>query len=263
MLDKKLVKLAALFMEFPRLKLKQGVILNYHSICDDLDMEINIDISTFEWQMQFLKSHFDIVPLGEECMSKGKISITFDDAYMNFKTNALPILTRLDLPVTLFVPTNFILNGLLPLSKSPVHAAKFLKPLEWADLVQMSKLKNVRLGLHSHYHKRYDEMNVVEISEDIKISKQLFEKQLGLIPEIFAFPQGMLNKISLNVVLKEFKSVYGLNFNSKLLTTSHPQTMIRQSILKSDGRFFFKRKINGYLRDEDKIKSLIKSLKQH
>lgn len=262
MLNKKLVKLAALFTESTKRKLSQGVILNYHSICDDLNMEINIGISTFEWQMHFLKRHFDIVPLGEECMSKRKISITFDDAYMNFKANALPILNRLDLPVTLFVPTNFIQNGFLPLSKSPVNAAKFLNPLGWDDLVQLSKLKNVRLGLHSHYHKRYDEMSVVEIAEDIKISKQLFEKHLSLVPEIFAFPQGMLNETSLNVVLKEFKSVYGLNFNLKLLTKAYPQAMIRQSILKSDSHFFFKRKINGYLREEDKIKSIIKSLKQ-
>jgi peptidoglycan/xylan/chitin deacetylase (PgdA/CDA1 family) len=69
----------------------------------------------FERQMQYLAARFHVVALSDVlgAVQKGTplpedaVLLTFDDAYTDFGTTAWPILKRLGLPATLFVPTAY------------------------------------------------------------------------------------------------------------------------------------------------------------
>jgi peptidoglycan/xylan/chitin deacetylase (PgdA/CDA1 family) len=69
----------------------------------------------FEEQMAMVRSHYRAISLpellaaqrGERTLPRRAILITFDDGYRDFRENAWPILKRLGLPVTLFVPTAY------------------------------------------------------------------------------------------------------------------------------------------------------------
>jgi peptidoglycan/xylan/chitin deacetylase (PgdA/CDA1 family) len=58
-------------------------------------------------QVQWLKKYFDIVVLdqlfGDYAQINGKVAITFDDAYQSVFDHAVPVLTSLSVPCTIFV----------------------------------------------------------------------------------------------------------------------------------------------------------------
>jgi peptidoglycan/xylan/chitin deacetylase (PgdA/CDA1 family) len=74
--------------------------------------------SAFEEQMRHLAARYDVVSSWDlvralregTTLPKRAVIITFDDAYRCFKDTAWPILRRLGLPVTLFVPTHYPSN---------------------------------------------------------------------------------------------------------------------------------------------------------
>lgn len=69
----------------------------------------------FEWQMRHLAAHYRVVSLSEVLeaqrggrpLPRGAVLLTFDDAYVDLRDHAWPVLRRLGLPVTVFVPTAY------------------------------------------------------------------------------------------------------------------------------------------------------------
>lgn len=98
-------------------------VLTYHRVADSaltptLYPRVTVHPRVFEQHMRFLSQHYRVVSMDEVLrmkrgeqqasrLSKPAVLITFDDAYCDFAENALPILQRYHLPVTLFVPTAF------------------------------------------------------------------------------------------------------------------------------------------------------------
>jgi len=101
-----------------------AVILMYHSIAGadatgSIDPDNRMDPAEFERQMSFLASHRTVVSMdrvadavrGRADLAPGSVAITFDDGYMDNLTVAAPVLARLGLPATLYLPTSYIDTG--------------------------------------------------------------------------------------------------------------------------------------------------------
>lgn len=95
-------------------------IINYHRILEHQDpfLEPEPDIKTFSWQMEALASCFNVmslhdavVAIHENRVPPRAVCITFDDGYRSTHDLALPVLTRLGLPATVFVTTGFLDGG--------------------------------------------------------------------------------------------------------------------------------------------------------
>ena len=103
---------------------EQLIIFNYHRIRpDDAGFEANFeqdvydtDASTFAAQMRWLKANTEVISLSEllrrlaapRPRPRPAALLTFDDGYIDNFTIAYPILRELELPATLFVPTQLI-----------------------------------------------------------------------------------------------------------------------------------------------------------
>jgi peptidoglycan/xylan/chitin deacetylase (PgdA/CDA1 family) len=80
----------------------------------------SLDAREFEAQMSWLKANFDVVSLdeivrGQARIDKHQVAITFDDGYYNNIDTVMPIMAKLELPMTWFVTTDFVDNPeLLP-----------------------------------------------------------------------------------------------------------------------------------------------------
>jgi peptidoglycan/xylan/chitin deacetylase (PgdA/CDA1 family) len=89
----------------------KAAILCYHRIIDGPRSALNVAPWRFRQQMNFLRLHFQVVPLssliatlrdGGE-FAAPTVAITFDDGYRDNLTEAAPILQEFGLPATLFV----------------------------------------------------------------------------------------------------------------------------------------------------------------
>lgn len=104
-------------------KTKNGIdmiFLAYHSVPVDSVKYPGLEVSksNFEKQIRFLKKYFDIIDidtalglLKNNDEYKNKVVITFDDGYLDNYTNAYPILNKYNLPATIFLTVDPILNN--------------------------------------------------------------------------------------------------------------------------------------------------------
>ncbi|MDQ2805596.1 MAG: polysaccharide deacetylase family protein [Chloroflexota bacterium] len=96
-------------------------LIAYHRIAmpgnpDLADSLIDAYPNDFEEQLHYLAEHYTVVSAWDvvRALREGyslpphALVITFDDGYCCFRDTALPILQRLGLPVTLFIPTAFL-----------------------------------------------------------------------------------------------------------------------------------------------------------
>lgn len=104
---------------FRMLNKKRLLILCYHGICSSVDCPPNyaqIPVDRFEWQLQFLKKHYNIISMSElikcqrekRAFPKNAALITFDDGFMNNYEYAFPLLKEYKLPATIFLTVDYI-----------------------------------------------------------------------------------------------------------------------------------------------------------
>lgn len=104
------------------------LILVYHRVHEPhrgklsfLSETLAVSPARFDAQMGFLSRHYRVMPLAEALRSldeasasaKDAVVITFDDGYRDNLTDALPALSRYELPATIFVATDHIGTGTL------------------------------------------------------------------------------------------------------------------------------------------------------
>ena len=102
------------------------IVLNYHRIGNPNETQydplvFSATANEFEWQLGYLKRHFDIATLDDVvAMATGNkplraaVLITFDDGYRDNYTLAFPRLRAAGVPATFFLPTAFIGSDRLP-----------------------------------------------------------------------------------------------------------------------------------------------------
>jgi peptidoglycan/xylan/chitin deacetylase (PgdA/CDA1 family) len=99
---------------------EQSVILMYHRIVSPaltseyVEPGMYVKPATFKMHLSILDKFFNVVSLQELTDNSHKRSkkplcaITFDDGWLDFYTNAYPLLQNKKIPATVFIPTDFI-----------------------------------------------------------------------------------------------------------------------------------------------------------
>lgn len=123
LLKRSLKSLVALTNGFRRLKPDSLTILAYHRVVADINEAeresirgLVISAESFRKHCLLLKEHFQVVNFEnamisskrETAKSRPLAVITFDDGYLDNYEQAFPILNELDLPATIFLPSNLI-----------------------------------------------------------------------------------------------------------------------------------------------------------
>jgi peptidoglycan/xylan/chitin deacetylase (PgdA/CDA1 family) len=153
-------------------------ILTYHRILerkgphDCVQDGMFVDPETFDAHVNFLKTHFRIVPIRELTFASNRNGghrplcvLTFDDGWVDFYENAYPVLKSHAVPATVFLPTDFIETG----------------RRMWPDRV--SRLYQERNASHAKRACQGDSSDpIVNRLEDIKgTTRQQSETAIGLL----------------------------------------------------------------------------------
>ena len=152
----------------------------------------------FKKHMRFLKSNgFTPISLkqiddylhGETEIPENSVVVTLDDGFQDNYTNAFPIIQQYDIPATIFLAT-----GTLSGKNSWMSAPDFTeKPmLEWTQVREMNA-SGINFGAHTVRHPRLSELDKDAALIEITDSKKAIEDGLGKSCDYFAYPYGLFN----------------------------------------------------------------------
>ncbi|MBQ2968064.1 MAG: polysaccharide deacetylase family protein [Clostridia bacterium] len=167
-------------------------VLMYHNLNETYAPEnANIEMkpSEFEEQMvALLNAGYTPISLyqyarfeaGEETLPEKPVIITFDDGYLNNYTHAFPIVKKYNIPITIFVITQYM--GM----RDGVTYPHFT----WEQAKEMQESGLVEIESHTCAHSDFMLADRETILKELRLSKYLIYKHIGKEAKFLAYPYG-------------------------------------------------------------------------
>jgi peptidoglycan/xylan/chitin deacetylase (PgdA/CDA1 family) len=173
-------------------------ILCYHAVSDDWPNVAAIDRATLERQVRYLQRRGYRGRTLSEAFEPGvrgrSLVVTFDDAFHSVLERGLPVLERLDVPATLFVPTDFVAQG-APLTWSTLGRwvggpyEDELRCMSWEEVRRLAAA-GWEIGAHTCSHPKLTEIGGEEATLELERSRAACEEALQRPCASFAYPFG-------------------------------------------------------------------------
>lgn len=173
-------------------ELQQGpaqirVFMYHHFGLEDTYPATSVSGEQFKKHLDHLKEdEYTVLPLGaalERLYSDKEIPektavITIDDGYRSVWDKAIPLLEKHGYPATIFVSTGYVSGS---------------GYMSWEQINRL-EAKGFEIGNHSHAHSYFVNKPKGQIAdafeEDLKASHDQFQKHLGRVPDLYAYPFG-------------------------------------------------------------------------
>lgn len=184
-------------------------ILAYHLVGAGTGSPVDLPPGAFRLQMEELRRAGRVISLtkalrhleGSEVLDGDRVVVTFDDAYDNFDRMARPVLERLEIPATLFVPTDFVDGA----CEGPLAGAEDLPPMRWERLRDLAREGLVELGSHSRSHPDLRALGRADLEREIRGSRDMLRDRTGVNPRIFCYPRGLWSRRVERIVAQEYR----------------------------------------------------------
>ena len=184
-----------------------ATVIMYHRFGEDRYPSTNIRLAQFEEHLALLTNgDYTILPLPEivatlqagGSLPDRTVAITIDDAYLSVYEEAWPRLQELGLPFTIFVATE-------PVEKNRRGY------MSWEMLRELQSA-GVTIGSQTHTHPHLYRESPEKVREEIQLSNDYFIKELGMRPELFAYPFGEYSSFVIEIVKEAgFVAAFGQN----------------------------------------------------
>jgi peptidoglycan/xylan/chitin deacetylase (PgdA/CDA1 family) len=173
------------------------LVLCYHAVSDRWPSALAVTIEQLEDQLGHLVRRgyrgatFEHAATSR--VAERTLAVTFDDGYRSVLTHALPVLDRLGLPGTVFVPTDFIGRG-AAMSWPGIDdwvGSEYedeLVPMSWEELVSLRDL-GWEIGSHTCSHPRLSKLDDEALARELRHSREKCEERLGACRTL-ALPYG-------------------------------------------------------------------------
>ncbi len=167
-------------------------ILMYHSIADNPSDLHATPVELFARQMLALSNQgYRVLDLLDALkgLSQWKniyrtVVLTFDDAYLDFLTNAVPILKERGFSATVFAPT-----GLLGGTSVWDTYDKTKRLLDWDGLKEVERL-GFRVGSHTVSHRHLPECDAFDLDYELRSSLDVLGQHLRDVVPVLSYPGG-------------------------------------------------------------------------
>lgn len=181
----------------------------YHSVSDN-GWFFSVSPEEFERQIRYLRKKTHPVRLedvanfvaNKKSLPSRAVAVTFDDGYLDFKENALPILRKYGIPATLFVCAGEI---------NPKDLGSDLPLMTAEEIAKLSRDPLVTIGSHGLTHGKLTRLSPEMAKNEIGQSRVLLEKATGKPIDFFAYPKGSFNSLIMDYTEK---AGYGAAFTA-------------------------------------------------
>jgi peptidoglycan/xylan/chitin deacetylase (PgdA/CDA1 family) len=174
------------------------LVLCYHAISERWPAAVAVTPVALERQLRgFLEAGFRGVTFSEAVHGSGggkRLAVTFDDSYRSMFEHAYPVLSRLGVPGTAFIPTEHGGDG-SPRSWGSITRwlggdwERELAGASWEQLKQLAAA-GWEIGSHSRTHVRLPELDDPALAEELEGSRADCEERVGIPCNSIAYPYG-------------------------------------------------------------------------
>ena len=180
----------------------EGVLsIMYHRFDENKYPSTNVKLNIFLKHIQLIKKlNYDFIHPNDfqknfdVPKTQKKILITIDDAFKSFYDVAWPYLKKNKIPFILFVSTK------------PVGNRGYMT---WQQIREIDKENFAIIGHHSHSHDYLINETNEDFIKDIEIANQIFNKEIGYIPNLFSYPFGEYSEFMREYISKSFTYAFG------------------------------------------------------
>ena len=124
------------------------------------------------------------------------IAVTIDDGYLSIYNEAWPRFKAAGIPITLFISTKSIND-------------QNENSMNWDQIRELAADPLIEIGHHGHAHAHMANISVPEAMADIATADEIYQRELGYIPDIFAFPYGEFSEALLDAIkVKNYQSAF-------------------------------------------------------
>ena len=196
----------------PILLFAEAHIFVLHRISDPRHPYTNTSKQELEKYLKYVKTHnYKTVTLSELAKRIEKkenidnyVVFTIDDTFKSFFVNGLPLFKKYNIPFTLFVYGK-------------------ATDKKWGDFMSWKMVKECakygELGVHSWAHPHLPKLSNQQIIEDTKKAINAFQKNIGYVPKMYAYPYGEYDKRVKQIINKFFPIIANQNPGAVDLTT--------------------------------------------
>jgi peptidoglycan/xylan/chitin deacetylase (PgdA/CDA1 family) len=174
------------------------LVLCYHAVSQDWPAALSVTPERFEAQLELLVRRGYVGGTFERAVTDpppGRtLVVTFDDAFRSVIDLALPVMRRLGLPGSIYVPTDFpgragpmAWEGILGWVGTP-HEHE-LRCLEWSELGELAEA-GWEVGSHTRAHPYLTRLVDEALSDELEGSRVACEEALGRPCRTVAYPYG-------------------------------------------------------------------------
>jgi peptidoglycan/xylan/chitin deacetylase (PgdA/CDA1 family) len=174
-----------------------ATVLCYHAVSQNWPAPLSVTPERLESQLRLLvnrgyrgSTFSDLTRESDDRV----LAVTFDDAFRSVLRSAAPVLSRLGLVGTLFVPTDFpgrdgplLWPGIDQWLGGPFESE--LAPLSWAEIERLAEL-GWEIGSHTCSHPHLTRLSDEALDRELRLSRQVCEERLGRPCTSLAYPYG-------------------------------------------------------------------------
>ena len=178
--------------------MSQPLVLCYHAVSERWPAALSVTPTALESQLRFLVDRGYRGTTFSEAVAgrpSGKtVVVTFDDSYRSVLTQAKPILDRLGLVGTVFVPTSFA-GKQDPMRWDGIDQwlegqyREELTPMDWGELRELTSC-DWEVGSHTCTHPRLTAIDDEALDQELRDSRAVLESHLEEPCRSIAYPYG-------------------------------------------------------------------------
>ena len=180
----------------------------YHMICEpknNFERRYACPPKRFEKHMHFLsRGSYNVVSFSEICrymrgqqeLLERSIAVTLDDGFGDNYESAWPILKTYGIPATIFLTAGMIGKTNEWMAKDQETQKQMLR---W-DQVRAMAETGISFGAHTVTHPVIPELPAQEAAFEIEQSKRIIEEKLGVSSPYFAYPYGLFEQQTCDLV---------------------------------------------------------------
>jgi peptidoglycan/xylan/chitin deacetylase (PgdA/CDA1 family) len=231
------------------------VVLIYHRVGRRSAIEVDLPRAAFADQMDWLAAETKVVTLtaglariaDPDAPREPLVAVTFDDGTADFADEAVPVLVEHEVPVTLYVATDFVDRG----RPFPDDGT----PLSWAALRDAAGTGLVDVGSHTHGHALLDRLPAADVADELDRSIDLIATNVGRAPDHFAYPKAVMGSAAADAAVRaRFRSAAVAGTRVNPYGDTDPHRLARSPIQASDGSRWFEAKARGGMGLEDTLR---------